>query len=204
MRWTRWSDYKYAAKGDSRADVGATNTMNRAADETHGFGKKECLYPNKDKCIKKINNNKYAFDSRKDVGDTLSIYDMEISMYPKEFYILPEELFRLGNASSPRLSNVRSRDVDTTVINGITVIIANGKGISVFDREGINQSPMNGWVWRFSPNTRPPEGLKMVNDKPHHYCISPSYNMPVDKFKGLLEEMALKATRVFKKEGQAV
>ncbi|MFT6908794.1 MAG: hypothetical protein ACJAS1_005498 [Oleiphilaceae bacterium] len=48
-------------------------------------------------------------------------------MYPKEFFILPEELFRLGNATSPRLSNVRPRDIDTIEINGIKVIIANGK-----------------------------------------------------------------------------
>lgn len=65
-------------------------------------------------------------------------------MFPKEFFILPEELFRLGNSSSPRLSNVRSRDVDTIEINGITVIRANGKGISVFDKAGINESPMTG------------------------------------------------------------
>jgi len=65
-------------------------------------------------------------------------------MFPKEFFILPEELFRLGNSSSSRLSNVRSRDVDTIEINGITVIRANGKGISVFDRVGINESPMTG------------------------------------------------------------
>lgn len=125
-------------------------------------------------------------------------------MFPKEFFILPEELFRLGNSSSSRLSNVRSRDVDTIEINGITVIRANGKGISVFDRVGINESPMTGWVWRFPPNTQPPVGLKLVQDKPHHYCIAPTQNMPIDKYKGLLEEMALKATRVFKKEGKAV
>jgi len=125
-------------------------------------------------------------------------------MIPQEFYILPEELFRLGNSRDPKLSNVRSRDVDTIEINGITVVRANGKGISVFDRRGINESPMNGWVWRFPPNTQPPVGLKLVKDKPHHYCISPAQNMPIDKYKGLLEEMALKATRVFKKEGKAV
>lgn len=123
-------------------------------------------------------------------------------MYPQEFYILPEELFRLGNSTSSKLSNVRSRDVDTTEINGICVILANGKGISVFDRAGINNSPMNGWVWRFPPNTTPPAGLKLVQDKPHHYCIAPIHNMPLDKYRGLLEEMALKATRVFKKEGK--
>ncbi|MDN3637661.1 hypothetical protein QWY82_02460 [Simiduia curdlanivorans] len=125
-------------------------------------------------------------------------------MFPKEFFIVPEELFRLGNSTSPKLSNVRPKDIDTTEINGIRVIIANGKGISVFDKEGINESPMTGWVWRFPPNTKPPIGLKMVHDKPHHYCISPTQNMPVDKFKGLLEEMALKATRVFNKEGKVV
>lgn len=47
-------------------------------------------------------------------------------------------------------------------------------------------------------------GLKLVQDKPHHFCIAPAQNMPVDKFKGLLEEMAVRATRVFKKEGKAV
>jgi len=44
----------------------------------------------------------------------------------------------------------------------------------------------------------------MVQDKPHHFCISPMHNMPVDKFKELLEEMALKTSRVFKKEGKIV
>ncbi|MCG9620686.1 hypothetical protein L1D56_11910 [Vibrio diabolicus] len=125
-------------------------------------------------------------------------------MFPKGFYILPEELFRIGNKETPKLSHVRARDVDTMQLNGITVIIANRKGISVFDKTGINQSNMTGWVWRFPPNTRPPQGLKLVNDKPHHYGIAPITNMPLDKYKGLLEEMALKATRVFKKEGKVV
>jgi hypothetical protein len=125
-------------------------------------------------------------------------------MFPKDFFILPEELFRLGNSNNSNLSNVRARDIDTIEINGITVIVANGKGVSVFDKAGINESPMTGWVWRFAPNTQPPVGLKLVKDKAHHFCIAPTHNMPVDKYKGLLEEMAFKATRVFKKEGKAV
>lgn len=63
-------------------------------------------------------------------------------------------------------------------------------------------SSMSGWVWKFPANTILPAGLKLVNDRPHHYCIAPSHNMPVDKYKGLLEELALKASRVFKKEGR--
>lgn len=49
-------------------------------------------------------------------------------MYPNDFYLAPEELFRLGNTSSPKLSHVRAREINVTEINGIIVIIANGKG----------------------------------------------------------------------------
>ena len=125
-------------------------------------------------------------------------------MFPKEFYLIPEEIFRMGNSTSSKLSNVRSRDVNIIDINGISVIIANGKGVSVFDKVGINESTMTGWVWRFPPNCSLPAGLKFVQDKPNHYCIAPIQNMPIDKYKGLLEEMAMKAQRVFKKEGKAV
>ncbi len=40
-------------------------------------------------------------------------------MFPKDFYILPEELFRIGNKETPKLSHVRARDVDTMQLNGI-------------------------------------------------------------------------------------
>jgi hypothetical protein len=128
----------------------------------------------------------------------------ELNYMKKEFYVIPEEIFRLGNSNSPRLSNVRPRDINITEINGITIVIANGKGISVFDKEGINESPMSGWVWRFYPNTPFPLGLKLVQDKAHHYCIAPISNMPLSKYKGLLEEMAINAERVYKKEGKAI
>ncbi|MEX0731436.1 MAG: hypothetical protein WD057_11635 [Aquisalimonadaceae bacterium] len=123
-------------------------------------------------------------------------------MINQEFFLVPEEVFRLGNSFGPRLSNVRPRDINTIKLNGINVVIANGKGVSVFDKEGIMRAPMAGWVWRFPPNTSLPFGLKLVKDKPHHFCIAPVQNMPVDKYKGLLEEFALKASRVFKKEGK--
>lgn len=58
--------------------------------------------------------------------------------------------------------------------------------------------------WRLKQNTIIPVGLKLVKDKKHHYSIAPVQNMPLDKYKGLLEEMALLAERVFKKEGEAV
>jgi len=70
--------------------------------------------------------------------------------------------------------------------------------------ESINLSPMSGWVWHISKNIPLPKGLKLVKDKRHHYCVAPTKNMPVDKYKGLLEEMALRAKRIYKKEGKAV
>lgn len=99
-------------------------------------------------------------------------------MQPSEFYVIPEDVYRLGNSENPRLAHVRSRDVDMTVVNGITVVVANGKGISVFDREAITQAPFEGWVWKLTAITILPTGLKMVNDKPGHYCIAPVTNMP--------------------------
>lgn len=123
-------------------------------------------------------------------------------MLPTDFYLIPEDVFRLGNSEGPRLSNVRSRDVDTTTMNGIAIVIANGKGISVFDLEGISEAPFDGWVWRLSSGLPLPSGLKLVKDKPHHYCLAPTMNMPVDKYKGLLEELALRAERVRKKQGK--
>lgn len=122
-------------------------------------------------------------------------------MLPTSFYIVPEDVFRLGNADHPRMSHVRPRDVDSTEVNGILVVVANNKGISVFDAEGITRTPMSGWIWKFFPGTQLPQGLKLVQDKPHHYCIAPITNMPMDKYKGLLEELGLKATRIMQKPG---
>jgi len=125
-------------------------------------------------------------------------------MQSNEFYLIPEDVFRLGNSESARLDHVRSRDVDTMTVNGITVVIANGKGISVFDLDAITHAPFEGWIWRLATSIALPTGLKMVNDKPGHYCIAPSTNMPVDKYKGLLEELGMKAVRVIKKQGRIV
>jgi hypothetical protein len=124
-------------------------------------------------------------------------------MLPRDFYIVPEDVFRLGNSTSPRMAHVRSTDVDTMVVNDIVVVIANGKGVSVFDKKGIEERPETGWVWRLSFNVTLPTGLKLVNDRPHHYTVAPTQNMPVDKYKGLLEELGLKAVREYCKKKAA-
>ena len=123
-------------------------------------------------------------------------------MFPKSFYICPEDVFRLGNAGSPRLSNIRPRDVDLTKVNDIVVVIANNAGVSVFNEQGLAERDMSGWVWQFNAATPMPQGLKLVHDRPGHYSIAPTVNMPLDKYKGLLEELGMKAFRVFFKQGK--
>lgn len=41
----------------------------------------------------------------------------------KEFFIIPEEVFRVGNSGSPRLHMVRPSEVDITEINGVKLLL---------------------------------------------------------------------------------
>jgi len=62
-------------------------------------------------------------------------------MQLQDLFLAPEDLFRLGNASDPRLTHVRRpKDVDTMEVNGITVVIANGKGIFLSTKDRIEKS----------------------------------------------------------------
>ena len=117
-----------------------------------------------------------------------------------EFFIVPEDVFRLGNSESPRMNRIRSQDVDTVEINGVIAVVANHKGISLLTKDRINAMPEVGsWVWKFSEKTILPDGLKLVKDSKDHYAVAPAQTMPLDLYKGLLEQMGMNAERVFKK-----
>jgi hypothetical protein len=122
-------------------------------------------------------------------------------MQIEDLYFAPEDLYRLGNAQHPRLTNVRRpKDVDVFEINGIDVVVANGKGISLSTKDHLEKTPMTGWVWKIMKGTAMPSGLKLLNDRPGHYSICPVSNMPLDHFIGLLSNLALHCQKVFKKE----
>ena len=75
-------------------------------------------------------------------------------MKMKDLYFAPEDLFRLGNSTGPRLTNVRRpKDIDTTELNGILMVISNGKGVSLSTKERIDKTPMSGWVWKIARGT---------------------------------------------------
>lgn len=117
-----------------------------------------------------------------------------------DLYLVPEDLFRLGNASNPRLTHVRRpKDIDTFEVNGITVAVANGKGLSLATKDRLDRSPSGGWVWRIPKGTPMPLGLKLLNDRPGHYSVCPTNNMPLDEYIGLLSKLALRCQKVFNK-----
>ena len=117
------------------------------------------------------------------------------------FYICEEDLFRFGNSASSRLANVRPREITTVVVNGIEIIVANNNGVSVFNKEGLEQTHLTGWVWEIKRGTPFPIGLKLVQrgSKGHHMLV-PMHNMPLTQFVGLLEQVAVHSKRVFQKQ----
>ncbi|KEQ12197.1 Tse2 family ADP-ribosyltransferase toxin [Endozoicomonas numazuensis] len=122
-------------------------------------------------------------------------------MQVEDLFLAPEDLYRLGNSTSPRLTNIRRpKDVDTIDVNGIAVVVANGKGISLSTKQRLDSAPMSGWVWKIPKGVQVPSGLRLLNDRPGHYSLCPVSNMPLDEFKGLLSKMAMKCQKVFKKQ----
>lgn len=122
----------------------------------------------------------------------------------QDFYIFPEEVYRVGNSTSPRMSALRVGEINIYELKGVKMVIANGKGISVFTLKGLKEEGLTGFAWKFTKNTVIEPGLKLVDDdKPEHYVLAPIRNMPLDEYKGLLEKMGLKCEKYLriKKDG---
>jgi len=122
-----------------------------------------------------------------------------MTIISEEFYIFPEEVYRIGNSSSPKMTALRVGEIDVYEIKGIKVVIANGKGVSVFTLKGLKEERLTGFAWKFNKNTPIEVGLKLVDDeKPEHYTLAPIKNMPLDEYKGILEKMGLKCSKYLK------
>jgi len=102
---------------------------------------------------------------------------MATTANPQFLYMLDEDLYRLGNAASPKLNNVRPQDVDTYETNGILMVLANGKGVALFNLEELQrrESGLAGWVWKIPQGTLPPVGLAVYPDisSPGHFFLCP-------------------------------
>lgn len=113
----------------------------------------------------------------------------------KEFYLFPQDVYRMGNSGSHRMSVIRQNEVATTVMKGVTIVIANNRGVSVWTKEGIIEKRLTGYAWLIKAGATLPVGLKLASDSPGHYMLVPVRNMPLDTYKGLLEEMGMKCEK---------
>ncbi len=123
-------------------------------------------------------------------------------MANEKLYLAQEDLYRFGNSTSSRISNVRPREITTVSMNGIETIVANGNGVSLFNKTGLEATHLTGWVWEIKQNTHFPMGLKLVKDTKGlgHYLLAPAHNMPLSQYIGLLEQVAIRCKKINKKQ----
>jgi len=72
-------------------------------------------------------------------------------------------LYRMGNATSPRLDRVCIKDIEMYEDAGRIWVAANSGGISTFSVQGSGKN----W-WKLDQNTEIPNELRVVNDYGDH------------------------------------
>jgi hypothetical protein len=95
------------------------------------------------------------------------------------------DFYRRGNASSPRMANVRiGKDIVTFQINGIDWVAARSGGVSTFSVQGFGTN----W-WLLPAGFDYPDELLVVNDHGNHYNWEPSIDLPLADFITFLENV---------------
>jgi len=129
---------------------------------------------------------------------------------PQFLYMLDEDLYRLGNATSPKVHNVRpGKDIQTYDRNGIAMVRSNGQGISLITEERLQRERVRhagSHLWKLPANFPMPPGLALMPDTqdlrpgqiPDHYLLCPQSDMPLSEYVALLSKLALKLERVQK------
>ena len=99
------------------------------------------------------------------------------------------------------LTKIRSGEISLLEMNGVKVVVANGKGVSLYNEQGLKHSALNGWVWELRSGSVLPQGLCLHKDpdpgNPGHYFICPVVNMPLHSYVGLLEKLALHCKKLY-------
>lgn len=102
------------------------------------------------------------------------------------------------------LSNgqIRPSDITITVENGIRWVSCrlSPRGISTFDKPNVFKGSSWGY-YKIPKGTKLPSGLAIIKDKFNsrmgatHYTLAPAFNMPLTKFKFLLDQLAISVQR---------
>lgn len=121
------------------------------------------------------------------------------------FTTVPVDLFRMGNASGPRLDSLRSRDLDIAedkLPNGeVKRMVHPRGGLSTFG--AINPGLKGGKWWRIPAGTVLPDTIRVVRDQTDqrtritHYSLRPARYMTLLEFADGLKLLAQKAIPMF-------
>lgn len=106
----------------------------------------------------------------------------------------PVDLFRWGNASSPKLDNVRPTDLGTFKHDGQDWVEGKSGGVSLFSSDAGRPN-----TWRLPKGTPVPAQLDVYDDgaeSRNHWLIRPAVNMPMAEFQSLLRAFAARFTKV--------
>jgi hypothetical protein len=127
---------------------------------------------------------------------------------PEELYVMDVKeftaaLYRMGYEKHPNFTDKRARvDLIVRVVDGVEVVVANGNGFSAFDHLTPIMRQPGKVIWKIFKGAPIPEGLRLVKDlRPGHeghFMIAPQSDMPLKKFLGLLEELAIDPKRMKK------
>ncbi|MEH2360404.1 hypothetical protein [Nostoc sp.] len=90
----------------------------------------------------------------------------------------PIDLYRMGNATSSRIDNIRSQDIETYEEDGDIWVIAGSGEISTFAAQGVG----NNW-WKLDRGTDIYNELRLVNYYSNHWLWEPSYTMRIEDYK---------------------
>jgi hypothetical protein len=90
----------------------------------------------------------------------------------------------MGNALTSRLENIRDRDIDMYEDGGKIWVAANSGGISTFSVRGSGKN----W-WKLDLDAEIPNELRVVNDYGNHWLWEPSYSMPFDEYRRVLQSV---------------
>lgn len=104
--------------------------------------------------------------------------------------VLKKDLYRSGNATTPRMENVRLErvppDIETYTVKGVVWVKARTGGISTTETKP-KTGQEKGW-WKASAGTKVSPKLTVRNDKPNHWAWEPTVDMPLDDYISLLKE----------------
>jgi hypothetical protein len=96
----------------------------------------------------------------------------------------PIPLYRQGNATSPRMDNVRvNKDVATLEDSGVIWVLASigddvsPGGVSTFANPGAGKN----W-WKLDAGIDIPERLTLINDRGNHWLWQPTHVITLDNY----------------------